>query len=234
MAEQREQTSHHGADLPEFVANFLKEKPPLPGFDERARYWARQVEAVLDLYLNGGITKKELCDLTGGVIAIKESREESDFLTGLGNRRVYVEDLRDRINESRRQESPLSVAALDHDNFKILNDTRGHPVGDKFLIRVGEIIRSYRNRGVLGYRTGGDEMAFILPNCSLQEAAVLINSLEEEIKKLIAGDPQFSGLEKPLGLSVGIVQWDGIESTEDLEKRADNELYRTKGIKKNG
>ena len=86
-----------------------------------------------------------------------------DTLTGLVNHRGFHERLREEIARSRRHGTPLSLAILDLDHFKDVNDTYGHPVGDRVLAEVGRRLGSLTRLGEHIARIGGEEFAWILP-----------------------------------------------------------------------
>ena len=94
------------------------------------------------------------------------AREASlrDSLTGLGNHRAFQEAVGRMVDASRRYGTPFSLILLDIDEFKRINDTRGHATGDELLAEVGNLIRSTVRQADAGYRIGGDEFAILLPS----------------------------------------------------------------------
>jgi diguanylate cyclase (GGDEF)-like protein len=150
-----------------------------------------------------------------------------DPLTGLYNRRYMQEFLEREIHRARRRARPLAVILLDLDNFKRYNDTFGHPAGDEALRFVGDILlRSVRGED-LACRYGGEEFSIILPECSLQQAAVRAEEIRTRLKDLhMERAKEIPGV---LTISVGVA---GFEETTDkqdlLLKFADDALYRAK------
>ena len=82
-----------------------------------------------------------------------------DSLTGLGNHRAFQEAVARMVEGSRRYGTAFSLVLLDIDEFKRINDTRGHAVGDQLLAQVGELIRAHDPPDRRGFRVGGDEFA---------------------------------------------------------------------------
>lgn len=102
---------------------------------------------------------------------------EHDGLTGLWNHRVIVERLREEISRSYRDGTPLSVALIDIDYFKKINDSFGHPAGDLILKDISEIFtRSLRPYDYVG-RYGGEEFLLILPGCGMESALIRAEQL---------------------------------------------------------
>jgi diguanylate cyclase (GGDEF)-like protein len=139
----------------------------------------------------------------------------SDPLTGLANRRTAQESLARAEAEARRRGHPLSVAALDLDDFKRLNDTQGHAGGDRALQACARAWSGELRTGDLLARVGGDEFLVILADCPLAAAV----GIAERIAAATPG---------ALRCSVGVALWDGRESIDALLLRADEALYRAK------
>jgi diguanylate cyclase (GGDEF)-like protein len=144
-----------------------------------------------------------------------ERAARTDDLTGLPNRRAWDEELTREIARARRSKASLCVAMLDLDHFKEFNDRLGHQAGDRLLkeaaARWGERLRDTD----LLARYGGDEFAIALPECSLDEAAALL-------ERLRAATPEEERS------SAGVVAWNGSENESELLTRADKALYRAK------
>ncbi|HKT83361.1 MAG TPA: diguanylate cyclase, partial [Solirubrobacterales bacterium] len=93
-----------------------------------------------------------------------------DPLTGLRNRRRFEEDLRAELARSHRYEVPGALLMLDLDHFKQVNDTLGHPAGDRVLAAIADVLRDRARETDVLARLGGDEFAVVLPRCKLSEA----------------------------------------------------------------
>ncbi|MBF0455961.1 MAG: GGDEF domain-containing protein [Magnetococcales bacterium] len=147
-----------------------------------------------------------------------------DALTGLDNRRVFLERAKQEMTCSERYGQPLILACLDLDHFKSINDQLGHGEGDLVLKRVSEeFTRCVRDSDVLA-RIGGDEFAMILPNTPLSNAHFLMDRICHSIKGL--------GFKAPdadvLGVSIGLAQWPAGATLEEWWELADAALYRAK------
>ena len=146
-----------------------------------------------------------------------------DALTGLANRRVYRERIDSLIEGARRHGRPLTLALLDLDHFKAVNDTMGHQVGDKVLQKVAKILSAEIRSSDLLVRMGGDEFLLVLTDTDKDEGVHLVNRLCNAVAalKVRAGDTT-------LGISVGLVQWrPGLTRSKWLEE-ADDLLYQAK------
>ncbi len=107
---------------------------------------------------------------------------DHDPLTGLYNRRRFAEELDWVLSYSRRYRSPAAVVAIDIDNFKFVNDTFGHAVGDQLLAAIGEALRTRcRDTDILG-RLGGDEFGVILAQSGRGEAEAVAEALLQSIR----------------------------------------------------
>jgi len=153
-----------------------------------------------------------------------------DKLTGLYNRRALDELLPTLIARCRRDVKPLALLMLDVDNFKRLNDTKGHAAGDDFLRSVGQLIRSSIRPEDYGFRCGGDELVVVLPDCSKSGAESLLKRLTE------LGDAlgKSAGSIPPARLSIGCVTlYDLVDpKSETLLAEADRRLYEIKQKRK--
>lgn len=114
---------------------------------------------------------------------ILDTLSTTDYLTNLSNRRKIDSILANEISKVKRHKQDLSFAIIDIDNFKNVNDTFGHLVGDKVLVQLALIIKtSLRNIDSVG-RWGGEEFCVILPYTNMQNSLLLLERLREEIKQ---------------------------------------------------
>ncbi|MBN2368527.1 diguanylate cyclase [Candidatus Woesearchaeota archaeon] len=157
----------------------------------------------------------------------------TDKLTGLYNRRYFMELLKNEIERSKRFKKPLSVAILDIDNFRDYNNAHGHLVGDKLLAEFSGILRkSIRNIDTAG-RYGGEEFIVLLPESNPDDAAVV----GERMRKAVE-ESYFEGEEEqPLGrvsVSIGIATClNNSLDHQELIREADKALYKAKETGKN-
>ncbi|MDB5537259.1 MAG: hypothetical protein JWQ65_2134 [Devosia sp.] len=170
---------------------------------------------------------------TGSDVSERKSAERRitklahhDPMTGLLNRTKFTELLNQAVARLERYGAPFSVLYLDLDQFKSVNDTRGHMTGDKLLIQVAKrVLRSVRDTDVVA-RLGGDEFAIILPNDAMAEnVAIVATRLLEDVKKPYDIDGEFVSI----GVSIGIAlaPMNGTRPDEIL-RHADLALYRAK------
>lgn len=182
-----------------------------------------------------------VADETDAVLA-RERLEESqcqleemtrlDPLTGLANRRHLMEHLSRELSRAQRTGAHLTVAILDLDHFKYVNDTYGHLCGDHVLIQAGrlfaEMLREY---DVVG-RYGGEEFCVILPETPLEKGLPIIQRLRHGM----AEHPiPYEDITVPVSVSAGLASTENIptESTDALLLTADQYLYAAKAAGRN-
>jgi len=173
-------------------------------------------------------------DLQAGLLAAQEALRRHatlDHLTGLWNRRMILEQLDRELSRVRRERRPLSIALLDIDRFKVINDQHGHAAGDAVLRDIASAISSQlREYDFLG-RFGGEEFLMLLPGCEIADA----QTIAERVRVRIAAEPVRYG-----ELSIAVTASIGLASTtssdvigEDLIAVADSALYRAKASGRN-
>lgn len=160
-----------------------------------------------------------------------EAFASTDSLTGLLLRRAFLQRFVAEIERSRRQGKPLSVAVLDLDHFKQVNDTYGHPVGDLVLKTFAAVLlKNLRSIDIAG-RWGGEEFVVLLPETSTAAAMVVIDRVRVAIGMQVFPAPAGS-LE--VTLSAGITEFDGkLDNPEDVVGQADRALYEAKASGRN-
>jgi diguanylate cyclase (GGDEF)-like protein len=151
----------------------------------------------------------------------------TDPLTGMYNRRAFDDELQRRLNRLDRDRRRAALLYVDLDNFKTVNDLRGHDVGDEALRHLADILRTNTRSTDLLARLGGDEFAVLLEDVSE------LDSVKRAKTFLLAGSAlaQYSGnAAKPLQMSIGIAPYDPDkrESVTALLKRADAAMYHVK------
>ncbi|MES2919845.1 MAG: GGDEF domain-containing protein [Pseudomonadota bacterium] len=152
----------------------------------------------------------------------------TDMLTGLHNRRSIMSLLEKEVARSRRDGQPLSVVLLDLDHFKRINDTWGHPTGDRVLQRSAHVLReSLRQHDAVG-RYGGEEFMLLLPGTALDGARILLERCREQVADSIVDAD--TGEAVRLSASFGLACNEGRSEldAEDLIRLADEALYRAK------
>lgn len=156
----------------------------------------------------------------------------TDSLTRLANRRAFDEKLAGIYNSDQlRSHTGLLIADIDH--FKKVNDSYGHPVGDKILATVATVIRATLRRDAFVARTGGEEFAIILTDASIDESL----QVAERIRNALAATPfknSKSGVNYgPITLSVGVCQANQADDPIDLYNKSDVALYCAKNSGRN-
>jgi diguanylate cyclase (GGDEF)-like protein len=152
----------------------------------------------------------------------------TDDLTGLWNRRHFMQRLQDEVDRGRRYDQPFSIAMLDIDHFKEINDAHGHPVGDRVLADMGRLLRKLGRSSDLLARYGGEEFVILMPMADSEHAVMAAERLRAAIADHIF--PR----RKKLTVSIGLASFpaDGTNAAEML-KRADSALYEAKRTGRN-
>ena len=155
----------------------------------------------------------------------------SDALTGAANRRRLEEVLGTEMARRRRTGRPLSLAVLDIDHFKRLNDAHGHAAGDAALAATAALMRRMSRTGDLVARLGGEEFCVVLPDTDLGGASIAA----ERLRRAVEQEPiVFEGRRLQVSASVGVAVCGPHEDGwSDLLKRADAALYRAKARGRN-
>lgn len=149
-----------------------------------------------------------------------------DSLTGIINRKTVMEELEYRIKQTKKGRYPLAIAMIDIDKFKNVNDTKGHSVGDKVLVKVAESISGViRGLDSVG-RYGGDEFLVILPNTNLSNAIAVCDRIRSKIEKL----DMIDGVK--VTISGGVARYEN-DAIIDFINRADEKLYQAKNFGRN-
>ncbi len=155
------------------------------------------------------------------------SKSYIDELTGLINRRAVLEGLSEEYRRAQRADYPISVAIIDLDHFKKVNDSFGHPFGDVVLQGVAEEMRSIGRKNDLVGRYGGEEFLIVFPECSAKVATVILERLRERVSKRV--------FETEVGEPVSVTISAGVAQQEETDEeylqviaRADFALYRAK------
>jgi len=149
-----------------------------------------------------------------------------DGLTGLLNRRRFIEIAGQEMERSSRNGRPLCIALSDLDKFKSVNDTHGHLAGDMVLRETAVRCRDTCRKTETVARYGGEEFIVLLPESTLASAARAC----ERVRAAVGGAPvRIPDGELPVTISIGVAEWAGIDETlEQLIDRADKALYRAK------
>lgn len=151
----------------------------------------------------------------------------TDGLTGVLNRRAFMEALEREIARHRRFPRPLTVAYLDVDNFKGINDSHGHAAGDELLRIIAESVTiSIRDVDSVG-RLGGDEFAILMPETDGNASKVAVRKVETRLKQMAAN-------RWPVTFSIGVMTFETVpHSAEEMIRLSDELMYSVKQTGKN-
>ncbi|SEK34527.1 diguanylate cyclase (GGDEF) domain-containing protein [Colwellia chukchiensis] len=176
-------------------------------------------------------------NITERKLAEEAVREQAciDGLTDIANRRTFNQFLQQEWRRCARVQQPISLAIMDLDHFKLLNDTYGHQAGDECLVKIGALLKEFNQRpGDICARYGGEEFALVWGNTSLVNAKQLCHKLIEAINTLnIANQnsPVSDHLTASIGLATMIPKQEQAESA--LLTNADVMLYKAKANGRN-
>ena len=153
----------------------------------------------------------------------------TDFMTGLINRRGFKEAVHNAISDAKKYGVAFTLIILDIDNFKDINDSCGHPYGDEVLKIIAHIIKQNTRHSDLSFRYGGDEFALILPDTSKEDALKVCMNIQSSLND----DRHFTEGACHPTMSMGICEWSGNMTSDDIIKAADEAMYLSKQEGKN-
>ena len=153
----------------------------------------------------------------------------TDFMTGLINRRGFKEAVHNAISDAKKYGVAFTLIILDIDNFKEINDSCGHPYGDEVLKIIAHIIKQNTRHSDLSFRYGGDEFALILPDTSKEDALQVCMNIQSSLND----DRHFTEGACHPTISMGICEWSGNMTSDDIIKAADEAMYLSKQEGKN-
>ena len=197
------------------------EKPYVGGVGRESASSSELVDQVEVLRRRYHESVSQLASLTGRLRELAMI----DSLTGVLNRRAFLDHADGEWVRHRRHSHSLSCAMVDVDGFKKINDTFGHAAGDAVLQHIGALLRATLRASDLPARLGGDEFVALMPETSIEGAV----SLGERLLQRVQQRP-LSVLDQTLmtSLSIGVASADGCSNLEELLAKADRALYRAK------
>ena len=156
----------------------------------------------------------------------KEFMSVLDGLTGLYNRRQFEISLEQEYNRTKRHPSDFSLALLDIDFFKKVNDTYGHQYGDYVLKTVADLMKQAFRKTDLLYRYGGEELVMIMPETNIEGATIPVQRLRKMVEEY---DFNYNGVKAKVTVSLGLTtNYPIFNTAADLLKSADDALYKAK------
>ena len=158
---------------------------------------------------------------------LREKHEQAvrDPLTGLYNRLAYDERIVQEFARAKRYKQPLSLAVLDIDRFKRINDSYGHKAGDKALKIIADRVRNNLRETDFLARYGGEEFAIVMPETCLSDGLVAVEKLRKDVSQ---SQFHYQGAGVAITVSVGLAEMHEDDNPETLFQRADRALYKAK------
>lgn len=223
----------------ESLTGFTKDLSKPQSVDQLRAAVSRMAEETKQIAAQNQKLQQELAQSSQQMTAMKEDlsrvQKESltDALTGVGNRKFLVNELKRLVFEADDTKAPLSLLMIDIDFFKKFNDTHGHLVGDQVLKLVARTLTENLKGKDIVSRYGGEEFVILLPQTKLVDANKVADALRNSVaqKKIVRKDNNQS-----LGgvtISIGVAQYHGGEQLSGFLKRADGGLYMAKAAGRN-
>lgn len=158
---------------------------------------------------------------------LREKHEQAvrDPLTGLYNRLAYDERIVQEFARAKRYKQPLSLAVLDIDRFKRINDSYGHKAGDKALKIIADRVRNNLRETDFLARYGGEEFVIVMPETGLSDGLVAVEKLRKDVSQ---SQFHYQGTGVAITVSVGLAEMREDDNPETLFQRADRALYKAK------
>ncbi len=183
------------------------------------------------LRINRVIKERSLLDDRDQLIKELTLLTIKDSLTGLYNSRHFFDKLDKEIKRSDRYLHPISLIFIDIDNFKGINDTYGHMMGDKILALIAKRIKASLRSNDSAYRFAGDEFTVILPETGYKEAKFVVDRILSKFtnESFVINEKEIS----EITLSIGIAEYQMHEGNQQFVHRADTTMYEAKQHKGN-
>lgn len=172
--------------------------------------------------------KKEIKTLKREISNLKKYYSK-DILTNTFNKTNGIRRLQFELNKSLTKNVPTTIAFIDVDNMKAINDNFGHCIGDKLLITLGKVITSSTRKDDFVFRFGGDEFVIVFPNASKPEAKKILDRIQDSLSHINIKEK----LPFYISISFGLSECEGETkiSISEFIKNADTAMYNNKNSK---
>ena len=210
----------------------------LEQFKNRSDSLIREKDAIVKELVE---SKKLLEKYSNNLEEMVEQRTEilkwlsiTDTLTGLYNRRYFIEQIELEFKRAKRYNRDLSILMLDIDHFKMVNDSYGHQIGDIVLRKISSIIINQLRDSDMAFRYGGEEFMVILPETKPEDAMNVAKRMKQEIMQT---EHNYHTNSFKVTASIGIVSVKDMigafETVDDIIKKVDDNLYKAKNSGRN-
>lgn len=187
-------------------------------------YWNAFVGGIIFIIIVIGLTRiKQDMVIIRGIAEKEKALARTDSLTGIANVRAFYEALNSEIEKARRYDHQVTIAYMDLDDFKKINDSYGHLAGDEVLKDIADLIRRIIRNVDTEARLGGDEFAILLPETTMEEARSVIERLHMVVKE------ELRKKNWQVTISAGIASFvKTMPSADAMISRADALMYAAK------
>jgi diguanylate cyclase (GGDEF)-like protein len=221
---------HLMRQLGEQVAGALARARAFEDLESYRRHLEERVAERTDELEKANAEKERLIAMLRERSQALERETQEDALTGVANRRCFMQRLAAELDVALAVGRPLSVAIADLDHFKVVNDELGHPVGDLALRQCAALMRRHCRQSDLIARIGGEEFALILPGMTRADAVTFCDTLRSGVA---AHEWRTTHPALAISISIGVAQWDGSAELGELLHAADAQLYTAKRAGRN-
>jgi len=187
-------------------------------------------------FINKPFTREEIaCRINNSLDALEyiaqiEDMAQNDYLSGLANRRFFFDEMREYFLGAKKSNEPFALGLIDIDNFKQINDTLGHRVGDTVIVELAKVLKKYLTHEHFIARLGGDEFCVVLKNSEQKKALEFFIKLKSAIAGLVVKTKENQNVS--ITTSIGVTFGD-LGSLEEMINQADQALYSAKNNGKN-
>lgn len=211
----------------------MTKRPEISGYRKDGSMFPAEATIAKTRVQNGWLLVATLHDITARKAAERDLiwRATHDALTGLPNRTLLRDRLANALARADRQQSGIALLFIDLDNFKLVNDSYGHSLGDQLLAAIANMLMDMVRPGDTVSRIGGDEFVIL---CEQFGNENVVYGLAERINQSLRKSMQVEGLQILMTASIGVVHAKGDVTVEELLRKADAAMYRAKELGRDG